>query len=200
VETKTTEFSLTLPNRTKKVIKSPEANARQTIGKLESGCAIIGVTKGQFSLLDLAKAVSEQVGPAALTLSTWSIAIKDDENIRFFKNTKRFTDCRLLIDRSFPSRHPKYVDDVIQTWGGSNIRICRNHAKFFMLRNEKWNICVRSSMNMNRNPRLEQFDLDDSFEICEFIEGIVNDAFEKMPRGMWISTSTCDDGFEKMMK
>lgn len=75
----------------------------------------------------------------------------------------------------------------------------RNHAKFFMLRNEAWNICCRSSMNLNRNPRLEQFDLDDNLEICEFFAKVIAEIFEKMPPGMIRPTAVCDKVFRDLI-
>ena len=75
----------------------------------------------------------------------------------------------------------------------------RNHAKFFLLRNDNWHICVRSSMNLNRNPRLEQFDLDDSKELCDFFQGIISEIFEKMPAGLTRSTKICDPVFNEII-
>jgi hypothetical protein len=68
-----------------------------------------------------------------------------------------------------------------------------------MLRNEGWNICVRSSMNLNRNPRLEQYDLDDNFDLCEFFQDIIDEIFEKMPIGLTRKVDVCDQVFPTLI-
>ena len=184
----------------KRVFKiSPSQSAQDCIGDLTKDCSIIGVTKGQFSLLDLIRAVSGQIGPAALTVSTWSTGIRDTQNIETLINQGAFTSANLCLDRSFSGRQPKYVDEVIRVWGEDSIRMTRNHAKFFLLRNEKWNICCRSSMNLNRNPRLEQFDIDDNAEICDFFQDIIDEIFEKMPPGLTKKVAVCDKVFPKLI-
>jgi len=181
------------------LITSPYKSARESIGTLAGGAQITGITKGQFSLLDLIRAVSDQIGPAALTVSTWSTGIRDTGNLEILINRGAFTKVSLCLDRSFSGRQPKYVEEVIRVWGQENIRMTRNHAKFFLLRNEVWNICCRSSMNLNRNPRLEQFDIDDSSELCEFFQGIIDEIFEKMPRGLARKVDVCDQVFPTLI-
>jgi len=179
--------------------KAPYQSAQDCIGELTKGCSIIGFTKGQFSLLDLIHAVSSQIGPASLTVSTWSTGIRDTQNLGVLIDQGAFTSVSLCLDRSFSGRQPGYVEEVIRVWGKENIRMTRNHSKFFLLRNENWNICVRSSMNLNRNPRFEQFDLDDSLEMCEFFQEIVDELFDKMPPGMERKVNTCNKVFPELI-
>jgi len=184
----------------KRIIKvAPHQSAQDCIGDLTKDCSIIGVTKGQFSLLDLIRAVSDQIGPASLTVSTWSTGIRDTQNVGMLIDKGTFTSVSLCLDRSFAGRQPKYLPTVIEAWGEDNIRMTRNHAKFFLLRNNKWNFCCRSSMNLNRNPRLEQFDLDDSPELCDFFQGIIDEIFEKMPPGLTKKVATCDKVFPELL-
>lgn len=183
----------------RKMTTSPYQSALESIGTLAAGARITGVTKGQFSLLDLIRAVAGQTGPAALTVSTWSTGIRDTENLGIMIDKGMFTKVSLCLDRSFAGRQPQYVAEVIRVWGAENIRMTRNHAKFFLLRNESWNICVRSSMNLNRNPRLEQYDLDDSKELCDFFEKIINEIFEKMPAGITTKVGKCDQVFPTLL-
>ena len=183
----------------RKIIVAPHQAAETALGKIDHGDSILGITKGQFSLLDLIRATAKQTGPAALTVSTWSTGIRDVQNVNLLINKGIFTSVRLLIDRSFLSRQPKYAKEVIKVWGEENIRMTRNHAKFFLLKNKTWNICCRSSMNLNRNPRLEQFDIDDNLKLCEFFEKIIDDLFEKMPPGLTRKTKKCDEVFGQLL-
>lgn len=178
---------------------SPHQSASQSIGKLAPGARLTGVTKGQFSLLDLIRAIADQIGPAALTVSTWSTGIRDTENLGVLIDRGMFTSVALCLDRSFAGRQPQYLEGVVRVWGWDNIRMTRNHAKFCMLRNEAWNICVRSSMNLNRNPRLEQYDLDDSLELCDFFQGVIDEIFKKMPPGLTRTVAVCDPVFKSLL-
>lgn len=187
------------PSPKRKIIIAPYQAAQDCLGKITPECSIIGITKGQFSLLDLIRAVSDQVGPAALTVSTWSTGIRDTQNLGILINQGAFTSVSLCLDRSFSGRQPKYVQEVIRVWGQENIRMTRNHAKFFLLRNHIWNICCRSSMNLNRNPRLEHFDIDDNLELCELFASIIEEIFEKMPPGLTKKVKTCDKVFGQLL-
>jgi len=194
-----TNFTITLPEAERTFKSSPCQAAEDSIGVLAAGARITGITKGQFSLLDLIRAISGQTGPAALTVSTWSTGIRDTQNLGILIDQGAFSSVRLCLDRSFAGRQPQYLAGVIETWGTENIRMTRNHAKFFMLRNDKWNICCRSSMNLNRNPRLEQFDIDDSPEMCDFFENVIGEIFEKMPEGLTKKVAVCDQVFPELL-
>lgn len=191
--------SFSRKNKKRTRITSPYQSASDSIGTLERGCRITGITKGQFSLLDLIQAIAAQTGPAALTVSTWSTGIRDTANLGVLIERKAFTSVRLCLDRSFSGRQPKYVEEVVRVWGTENIRMTRNHAKFFLLRNNDWNICCRSSMNLNRNPRLEQYDVDDDLELCLFFENIIDDIFTSMPHGLTKKVATCDAVFPELL-
>jgi len=54
-------------------------------------------------------------------------------------------------------------------------------------------------MNLNRNPRLEQFDIDDSVELCCFFSNIINEIYAKMPEGLTNKTKECDSVFESLL-
>ncbi len=182
-----------------KEIIAPLESAKTAIGTIEKNCRIIGVTKGQFSLLDLISAVANQIGPCHLSVSTWSTGIRDTENLEILINKGIFKSVTLLIDRSFAGRQPKYIAEVLRVWGKKNVRVTRNHAKFCLLKNKGWNICIRSSMNLNRNPRLEQFDIDDNKEIYQLFQGVIDELYHEMPEGFIKETKVCDKKFAKIL-
>ncbi|MDO8606742.1 MAG: hypothetical protein Q7R40_09420 [Phaeospirillum sp.] len=163
----------------------PTETAREALGKLELGGRVLGFTKGQFSLIDLMQAVLEQTGPADVTISTWSTGIRDAESVEFLRDSGLIHSCLLLLDYSFPNMRAGRGNavSVLEAFGAANIRCARNHAKFVLIRNDCWNVAIRSSMNLNRNPRFEQFDLDDSAAICDFMASVVDEVFERTPAG-----------------
>lgn len=91
--------------------------AKQAIGRLEQNTRIVGLTKGQFSMLDLIRAVIEQTGPANLTLSTWTFGIRDIENAAWLITKGDIRQLRLLTDRSFATRQPKYCRRLVEVFG-----------------------------------------------------------------------------------
>lgn len=169
--------------------------AIETIGTLEPGARIVGLTKGQFSLLDLIKAVLISTGPAHLTVSTWTAGIRDVDNVGMLIERGDLLSLRLLVDRSFPGRQPKYCQRVLEVFGEDAIRCTRTHAKFALIRNDDWAIVIRSSMNLNRNPRFEQFDLDDDPAMFEFFERHWSEIETEAPAGLGITTRECDRVF-----
>jgi hypothetical protein len=162
-------------SRTAKLVASPFETAVQAIGKLEPGCRVIGLTKGQFSLLDLLQAVLAQTGPADVIVSTWTTGIRDAENARMLLQRGTIRSFRLLTDRSFATRQPTYCKAITDVFGRDAIACTNTHAKFALIQNDRWNIAIRSSMNLNRNPRFEQFDLDDDAAICSFFRTHVDE-------------------------
>ena len=70
------------------------------------------------------------------------------------------------------------VADIADLFGPEAIRSTRTHAKFALVRNEAWNVVITSSMNLNLNPRCEQFEMTDDVERCGMFAGFVDALFE----------------------
>lgn len=137
------------------VIRATEA-AREAVGELRPGMRVIGLTKGQFSMLDMIAGLLEQTGPADVTVSTWTIAKSDADRLAVFLTSGMIRSFRLVIDRSFPTRYPEYCQAILGHFGADAIRMLRTHAKFALIGNELWRLTCRASFNLNPNPRCEQ--------------------------------------------
>lgn len=160
------------------------SSAAQAVGVLTPGCRVVGLTMGQFSLLDLIAAVLVQVGPADVLVSTWTPGRQEMERVADMLDAHAITGFRLLVDRSFVSRHPEYVARIQRMLGSETIRQTRTHAKFALVRGGGYQIAIRTSMNFNRNPRFEQFDLDDDPVIYDFFDGFARLLYESAPTGL----------------
>lgn len=167
----------------------PFGSAQDAIGKLTAGVRIVGLTKGQFSLLDLIAAVLDQIGAASVTVSTWTPGAKEMDAVAALLDSGLVTDFRLLLDRSFATRHPEYVARIHAALGPEAIRQTRTHAKFALIAAGAWRVTIRTSMNFNRNPRFEQFDLDDDPAIYAFFEAAVAELYEKTPAGLGVPSA-----------
>jgi len=161
--------------------------AKAATGSLLPGCRIVG-------------AVLNQTGPAHLLVSTWTVGIRDAENAGWLLRGGQLKSFELLTDRSFPVRQPKYVTRIREIFGDPSIVVTNTHAKFACIWNAKWSIVIRSSMNLNRNRRWEQFDLDDSAEMLAFFRDFSAECRAQNPGGIKATEREIEEGFKRAMK
>jgi len=150
-------------------------SAGKAIGEIKPGCEIFGFTKGQFSIIDVIRHCLGCTGPADVFIATWSVAAGDIKAAHKFLEDGRIRTIRFLIDYSFQSRKPKFCQELRSVFGADVIRVTVTHAKYIMIRNENWNLVIRTSMNLNYNPRYENFEISDSFEFAEFQQRIIDE-------------------------
>lgn len=151
--------------------------AREFLGAIAKDCHVIGLTKGQFSLVDVIREISDQVGPADLALSTWTVARADLAELQELINAERFTRIRFLLDFSFQRRQPALIEHIRKTFGAASVVVTKNHAKFLLVRTARLALVVRTSMNLNFNPRLEDLDVKEDPRLHAFFDGILSDIF-----------------------
>lgn len=162
------------------------------------GRRCVGMTMGQFSMIDLIRAVLDYTGPAALRLSTWTAGIRDANNAAFLLDDGLLTSVQLLVDRSFPVRQPAYCGAVQRLFGDDAIRCTNTHAKIALVSNDEWNVAIRSSMNLNRNPRFENFDIDDNEAVAAVFHAHFDEMQEQQRPGIVSSRTEVDAVFRKV--
>jgi len=167
--------------RTIRVAK--QGRAKDAIGVLSKDCEIYILTFGQFSLIHALTAILDQTGPADVNVSTWTAAHSHLEESAQLLDNKLITSLRFVVDRSFLTRQPAYCARMRGLFGDACIRTCRSHAKFMTIRNEKWTLGIRTSMNLNENPRLENLEISDDRSICDFLCDLVDDIFSEHKEG-----------------
>lgn len=189
--------SMRAVQRPARMVRVPDnVAAVECIGAISRGMRLIGLTKGQFSMLDMVQAVQAQTGPADVTVSTWTIAESDSKRVARFLSGGQFRSFTLVIDRSFPSRYPQYCHGILEIFGAEAIRMTRTHAKFALIGNDDWRISIRTSMNLNPNPRCEQFELDDDPEIYRFFDEYVRELMVAVPAGLDVDGGTLHAEFK----
>jgi len=157
-------------------------NAVDAIAPLTREVEIYGLTKGQFSLLDLLKAVLAKTGPASMDLSTWTANRKEALELAAMKQRGELVAVRWLVDMTFCRRDPEATAAIRQDFGADAIRVAHVHAKFALFYNETWKLVLRTSMNLNMNPRTEDFHLAHDPELFDFIHGVMNRVWKLQPR------------------
>lgn len=155
------------------------AGCAETVGPIARGCEIYGLTMGQWSLIDLIEHVLAATGPADVVLSTWTAANADIGFANALFKNGSIKSLRFIVDFSFPSRQPAYCAALREAFGDEAIRVTKNHAKFVLIRNRKWNVVIRTSMNLNENRRLENFEVSDCKPMAAWLQEVVDELFEK---------------------
>lgn len=161
---------------------SKVADARATIDGFAHDTDIIGLTYGQFSLLDLVQAALDITGPADLAIATWSVGLHDAESTRNFVEDGKVRSVRFVMD-SQEKRGQASSGEVAALFGPMAVRTTRLHAKFVLITNEAWNVVITASMNLNLNPRVEQFEMTDDAERAAMFLAFVDEVFSELPAG-----------------
>ena len=156
------------------------ASASVAIGKLEKGQDVYILTFGQFSLIDALIAILHQTGPADVIISTWTAAHAHLEKTAELMMDENIRSLRMIVDRSFKTRQPEYFAHMIERFGADSIRETVTHAKFMTVRNDEWDIVVRTSMNLNENPRLENIEISEDKAFTDFFEAVTDEIFKEI--------------------
>lgn len=125
------------------------------------GREIFGFNQGTFSLIDLIDAAIDYTGPADCTIATWTAARAEMDHVLGWLERERLTAARWLVDRSFLNRQPALCAALRRAFGDHSIRVARCHAKFVLLSNAEWSVVLLTSMNLNKNARIENYLISD---------------------------------------
>ena len=158
-------------------------SARQMCRGLCQGRRIVGVSKGQFSSIDLVEAALDAAGPSDLLVTTWTIGRRDAEILARLVRTGRAKSARVLCDRSFPTRHPDRFLAVVNALSGvldadRDLAMTNVHAKFWVLTGGVFDVACTTSMNLNTNARFESFDISCCGEIATFLLEVAAEVLE----------------------
>lgn len=178
-----------IPKREIMDLRRAQCAAEAVAGLKRDGMELFGLTKGQFSLTDMIEAILEKTGPADLSISTWTAANGDVSRMLELLRSGQISSCRWLVDLTFVRRCPQLMAEIRAKFGADAIRVTKTHAKFCTIVNENWQIALRSSMNLNQNPRLESFQVGHDPALCEFLSQVLDDVWSKQARGIADLTS-----------
>lgn len=148
-------------------------SASECIGTLKPGASLFSVTRGQWSMIDAVLACLEQTGPAHVSLWTWTVAEYEIECLDRLRLDGRLLSGRLVIDHGARNKNAGLIRQWKASFGPDSVRYVVNHAKIATISNDAWRLLLRGSMNLNFNPRFEQFDLTEGgpdFDLVREIE------------------------------
>jgi hypothetical protein len=160
-------------------------SATEAVSGLErDGMELFGLTKGQFSLTDMIEAILEKTGPADLSISTWTAANGDVTRMLALLSSGAIRSCRWMVDLTFMRRCPQLTSEIRAKFGADAIRVTKTHAKFCTITNDDWQIALRSSMNLNQNPRMESFQVGHDPVLCQFLSEVLDDVWKRQDKGI----------------
>ena len=148
-------------------------SARAALSGFDRGKHIFVLTKGQCSMIDIAAAALEKTGPATVSVWTWCIAEYEVEAFSAFFNDRRVEKLRVIMDWAGAQRDMPLTAELQEIFGLDCLRVTKTHAKIVTIQNDSgWRVVIRGSMNLNANPRFEQFDISDDASIFDTVAGV----------------------------
>lgn len=173
-------------------------SASQVAAKIKKDVRLIGLTRGQFSLIDLIYSILQVTGPAHVKTVTWSAGIKDANTIAWMVNSDLIKSFVIITDHSYVTRQKKYVVQLSELFGDENIRTSEIHAKFTLIENENFKICIRTSMNLNANRTCESFEIDENKEVFDFYNNFIIETFGEMNQGFIANSSQVNKALDRV--
>lgn len=152
--------------------------ARAVIGELGPGSEIVCISRGDVSLLNVISECVRQSGPADVSIAVWTVGRPETMILRRMVESGAIRSLRLVFDQSLPARDPTYLQMVRGAFPDECLRMARMHAKFALVRNERWDLAIRTSMNLNENTRLEIFEVSEDRALCDYFDRLVAEVFE----------------------
>lgn len=112
--------------------------AGEAIGLVSAGSAVFCITRGQWSIIDAILHVLDQVGPAAISLWTWTVAEYEVQVLTRLMQDKRLTGATLIIDQGTRTKNARVSSkehknsEIIGEWkryfGADSVRYTLNHS------------------------------------------------------------------------
>ena len=151
--------------------------AASALGPIISGCEIFALSKGQYSTIDVIEHCLRSTGPADILAATWNCAPNDGRFLANLADAGLIRSIRFILDHSFQVREPASIAFLVERFGAESIRTTVNHAKFIVIRNADWNVCIRTSANLNENLRMELFEVSDCAAMASFLNDYADEVF-----------------------
>jgi hypothetical protein len=172
-------------------------SASQVARLIKKDVRLIGLTRGQFSLIDLIYSILKIVGKADVVCATWSAGIKDANTVKWMVDSDLINSFLLVTDHSYVTRQKKYAVQLTELFGKNNIRTTELHAKFCLISNENFKVVIRTSMNLNANKTCESFEIDESQPIYDFYKNFITEVFGEMPVGFIPDSSVVNRALDR---
>lgn len=152
-------------------------SAAEAIGDIESGMHVFSLTRGQWSMIDAILHCMDELG-SGLTISLWTWTIAEYE-VQVFERLmldSRIEKATLIIDGGARTKNANLISRWRKSFGDESVKYVLNHAKIATIESPCGKkLLLRGSMNLNFNPRFEQFDLTEGCDGFDLVRGVESD-------------------------
>lgn len=179
-------------------MRNGDLHADTVMQEFSKDTRVTGLTNGLFSLISLIRSTLKKTGKANVIISTWSAGFYDVNAINDLIQCGDVQNFKIILDRSFKTRQAGYATLVTELFKPENIRTTNTHSKFVLIYNEDWNVCIRSSMNLNENKRCENFDVDNDIDVFNLFNDFAIELFQKQQSGIIESRKITDPVFDDL--
>ena len=159
---------------------SMDASLASVMAAWRDSGEIFGFTQGRWSLPELMLALADELGECSIDVSTWTAAGASIEAAEKLIESGSVISMRWLLDDGFKSRQPEYARALVERFGANAIRTLPNHAKFICLYTGEQSVVVKTSMNLNQNPRMENYEISSNPALAAFFRAYVDRVFDAL--------------------
>jgi hypothetical protein len=115
----------------------------------------------------------DEVGPSRLSFWTWTVADYEVECLNRLRVDRRITSGRMVIDGGARAKNSGIIREWKGAFGPESVRYVHNHAKIATIESAGGlRLLLRGSMNLNFNPRFEQFDITEGGQDFDLVRQI----------------------------
>ena len=151
-------------------------SAANALAPLSENQSVFGLSDGRWGFVDALWAILKKTGPADVAISTWTAAGADIEDVHALIKSALIRSVTFFVDRSFVSRQGKFCAVLRNKFGDDSIRLWDGHAKFALIQGQNFSCVYLTSANLNKNPRIENFQAHPEPEVVAVYAHIVDQA------------------------
>lgn len=160
---------------TREILNMSRKNLAASIGEIKEGETIYFFSNKEWSMPDLIDYVAKQFGPCDLSLTSFSFTLPALMHIKNLIEIRQIRNVKFLLDNSVKSQADKHKQlsklDI-------QVGFLKCHAKVVLMSNEKINLVIVSSANINRNPRWEAGVIETRQKVFDFYANQFNDLWK----------------------
>lgn len=139
------------------------------------------LSKGQYSLVDVAIALVQQIGPCDFECAVWTGTKANIDRIDSVAADDLIESARWILCDSQRSMNEERLNHIVHLFGVESVRVTPLHAKLVTLHNDDWSIVVQTSANMTLNRSVEQYDVTDSPKLYSFVHDFFEHVYDETP-------------------
>lgn len=175
-------------------------SAKEVAMLIKKHTRVMGLTMGQFSLIDLIHEILKIIGPSHVITATWSAGIRDIRTIKWLQDSNLVQSFKFIVDHSYVTRKKEYIVEINDIVGIDNIYTSEIHAKFVLIENHATKIIIRTSMNLNANRTCESFEIDECDDIYDFYKQFANKIINISTSGFIASSAAVNKNIKKVFQ